>query len=172
MRDLAEATHINFIKRSKYYYRDNNVEYQVKEKDYINFIDNYIANKKVLFSFKNPWTYIHFSNANWMPNTWKIHISATYRNHIEILRIVSQYAISKEINFKFCSNIDQFISINSKTMSRASSGKFIVLYPLEQEFEETLEDLYNLLKKYDGPYILSDRPYKDSKTVYYRYGEI
>lgn len=171
MRDLAEAQHSNFIKKSKYFYREN-IRFDVKPNDYINFVKNYITNESFSVVFKEPWTYLSISNLNWMANGWKIHISANLKNHILILNIVARYAIEKKINFKFTSNIDQFIYINGKNVSRASSGKFIVLYPIEQEFLSTLEDLYTLLKPYDGPYILSDRPYKDSKVVFYRYGEI
>ncbi len=171
MRDLAEGTHSNFLKKNRYYYKEN-LRSKTEPNDYIYFVKNYITNENFPVVFKDPWTYLGISNTNRMANGWKIHISATFKNHIEILNIVAKYVIEKQMNFKFSTNLEQFIYINGKNVARVSSGKFIVIYPSEQAFLTTLEDLYNLLKGFDGPYILSDRPYKDSKIIYYRYGEI
>lgn len=176
MRDLAEGIHNNFLKKNRYYYKQN-LRTKFEPNDYIYFVKNYITNENLPVTFKDPWTYLSVSNNNrisngWMPNGWKIHISATLKNHIEILNIVAKYLIEKQISFKFSTNLEQFIYINGKNVARVSSGKFIVIYPSEEAFLTTLEDLYNLLKGFDGPYILSDRPYKDSKVIFYRYGEI
>lgn len=171
MRDLAEGIHNNFLKKHRYYYKQN-LRSKTEPNDYIYLVKNYITNENFPVTFKDPWTYLGISNNNRMANGWKIHISATFKNHIEILNIVAKYVIEKQISFKFSTNLEQFIYINGKNVARESSGKFIVLYPSEKAFFTTLEDLYNLLKGFDGPYILSDRPYKDSKVIYYRYGEI
>ena len=63
--------------------------------------------------------------------------------------------------------------MNFKNVDRGASGKFITIYPLnEEEFKELLEILYENLKDEKGPYILSDKRYKDCKVIYYRYGGI
>ena len=103
---------------------------------------------------------------------WKIHVSATVYNHIEILEIVAKYVTEHTISFKFGSDFKCFTAINGKEMDRASAGKYIVIYPDQDRFEQIIEELYHLLKEYQGCYILSDRPYKDSKVLFYRYGEI
>lgn len=171
MRDLAEGKHKNFVNKNRYYYKQN-VKSKAELNDYINFVRNYAIDENYSVVFKNPWTYISLPNNNWAANGWKIHISATLNNHIKILNIVAKYAFEKQMSFKFCTNMEQFAHINGKSIARVSSGKFIVLYPMQEDFLKTLEELYNLLKGFDGPYILSDRPYKDSNVIYYRYGEI
>lgn len=171
MRDLAEARHFSFLSSHRYYY-SNHEKRKIDSNDYINFVKNYFTNEYYNLFFKNPWTYVNFNGNELAANGWKIHISATINDHMEILNIVAKYSISKKIDFKFATNKEQFIYINSKNIARASSGKFIVIYPSAEKFDEVIEDLYLLLKDYKGPYILSDRPYKESRVLYYRYGEI
>ena len=44
-------------------------------------------------------------------------------------------------------------------------------YPLDlQHFREVADDLCETLAEFKGPYILSDKRYKNSEVVYYRYG--
>src|SRR5205085_916795 len=51
------------------------------------------------------------------------------------------------------------------------SGKFITIYPPgNREFLELIEELHIATTGLVGPYILSDHRYKDSATVFYRYG--
>jgi len=104
---------------------------------------------------------------------WKIHISATVVNCEEVLRIVARVCQQRETAFKF--TLDRFFValMTTKIWSRESSGKFITVYPLDvQHFYELLEALSTELQGIVGPYILSDRRYKDSHVVYYRYGGI
>jgi hypothetical protein len=64
-----------------------------------------------------------------------------------------------------------FLNINNKTMNRASGGKFITIYPRNKnDFKFYIQNLYQILKPFEGPYILSDRRYKDCKVLYYRFG--
>lgn len=171
MRDLAEAQHFGFLSGHRYYY-SNHEKRKIESNDYINFVKNYFTNEYYNLFFKNPWTYISFNDNELATNGWKIHVSATISNHIQILNIVAKYSIANKVDFKFATDKEQFIYINNKNIARASSGKFIVMYPSAEKFDEVIEELYLLLKDYNGPYILSDRPYKESRVLYYRYGEI
>jgi len=102
---------------------------------------------------------------------WKIHISATIYNYKEILEKTTIFCVENQLQFKFLADENALRDMNSKHANRGSSGKFITIYPInKEEFINVIEELYILLKEFEGPYILSDRPYKDSKTVYYRYG--
>ncbi len=104
---------------------------------------------------------------------WKIHVSATPRNFMDILKIVSSILFKERISFKFLANKRIFFSMISKNASRGSSGKFITVYPPNDEvFKYIIEKLYKGLKGFEGPYILSDKRYKDCKVLYYRYGGI
>jgi tRNA A-37 threonylcarbamoyl transferase component Bud32 len=119
------------------------------------------------------WFYLSPPEVKLPHQGWKIHISATVTNCEEVLRSVAMICRERETAFKF--TIDRFLVhlMATKAWSRESAGKFITIYPLnEQHFRELLEELYTALRGVVGPYILSDRRYKDSRVIYYRYGGI
>jgi serine/threonine protein kinase len=102
---------------------------------------------------------------------FKIHISATILNAKEILKTSIPIIVSHNSNFKFLKELKNLLFMNSRMANRGSSGKFITIYPPNEEvFKALLEELYKSLKHYEGPYILSDMRYKDCKVLYYRYG--
>ncbi len=119
------------------------------------------------------WCYLNVPEDNLPVQGWKIHVSATPKNFIDILKIVSSILFKERISFKFLANKRIFFSMISKNASRGSSGKFITVYPQNDEvFKYIIEKLYRELKDFEGPYILSDKRYKDCKVLYYRYGGI
>ncbi|MGR5920120.1 class III lanthionine synthetase LanKC N-terminal domain-containing protein [Bacillus paranthracis] len=66
-----------------------------------------------------------------------------------------------------------FFSLLEKSANRFSAGKYITIYPDdEKSFKYILESLYDELKLFNGPYILTDKRYLDAKVIYYRYGLI
>lgn len=101
---------------------------------------------------------------------WKIHISVNLNNYVEIINLVIPYLVNKRIAFKIIKDINIYKKNSLKTGNRESYGKFITVYPFEEEFVSIIEELYNILKDFEGPYILSDRRYKDCRVLYYRYG--
>lgn len=104
---------------------------------------------------------------------WKIHISATPLNCQAVLRRTVEICVEKEIAFKHL--VDRhLVSLTTwKGWARESSGKFITIYPSsDRHFEQIIETLYVALREFDGPYILSDKRYKDARVIYYRYGAI
>ena len=170
MKDLPVGNQLEYVSwDSEYYVRKD--FYGLKSDDYLRrlrtpeFEENYTVNNKA------PWTYCSVIGRREPVQGWKIHISGTYDNHFKILKKVFNYCVEKKLNFKFVINLGSYICINGRESSRSQHGKSIVIYPRQERIKETLEDLYKLLKGYEGPYILSDRPYKDSKVIYYRYGE-
>lgn len=102
---------------------------------------------------------------------WKIHVSSNIKNAKSILKVVADYANEESFSFKFIAD-NQLHSISTqKPYPRSQSGKFITIYPKDEEqFTKVIENLYLKLKDMDGPYILTDKRYKDSKVLYYRYG--
>jgi len=69
--------------------------------------------------------------------------------------------------------VDLFVSrlLCSKLWPRPGAGKLITIYPSdESRFIELIDEVYRATQGFQGPYILSDRRYKDSRSVYYRYG--
>ena len=171
VRDLSEINHIQYVYKGKNFYTTD-LRYSFDSKDYFSSIRNLLQLNNYCCFHKRPWTYCNILGKKLNVQGWKIHISATYKNHKDILEKVVKLAVEHQMCFKFATNEENFMYINSKNIARASAGKFIVLYPDEKEFEMVLEELYIILNKYQGPYILSDRPYKDSEVIYYRYGEI
>jgi Lanthionine synthetase C-like protein/Protein kinase domain len=105
------------------------------------------------------------------PQGWKIHVSAAPNNCRAVLDQVASTAAAAGVQFKFANDENTLRMMTSKRWPRGGSGKFITLYPTtEAKFLALLEDLYLVLKGEVGPYILSDRRYKDCRCLYYRYG--
>jgi hypothetical protein len=104
---------------------------------------------------------------------WKVHVSATLSNDSSVLREAAQIALANGVPFKFALDRNILSLMSSKAWPRSKSGKFITLYPADNLcFESLLEQLYTELRSFEGPYILSDRRYKDCRVLYYRYGGI
>jgi hypothetical protein len=79
--------------------------------------------------------------------------------------------VGAQATFKFVADPDMLDYLNSKNSHRASSGKFVTVYPRDEEQCRTLlESLHSVTKTLKGPHILSDRPFRDSKVVFYRSG--
>jgi hypothetical protein len=104
---------------------------------------------------------------------WKIHISAAAAQAVDLLKVVVPILTARVISFKFALDSRMLNFMNSKQWSRAGSGKFITVYPHDDaEFFSLIEELHQATRHFDGPYVLSDRRYKDSRVIHYRYGGI
>lgn len=104
---------------------------------------------------------------------WKIHVSATTTNCLEILAKVASIAFDDDVPFKFANDTNTLILMTSKRWSRGGSGKFITLYPCtEQEFCSIIARIHAAVHDHRGPYILSDKRYMNCQSLYYRYGGI
>lgn len=105
---------------------------------------------------------------------FKIHISSEPLKAQKLLNIVEKYCLSNKITYKYIFKKEDYYASLKKDFDRFSSGKFITIYPsTDYLFKKTLYDLNQLLgKKYNGPYILSDKQYNGSNTLYYRYGRM
>lgn len=113
------------------------------------------------------------STANTVPSQgWKIHVSATPANAREVLeRVLAVLFRRGQVNFKFALDLGTLFLLNSKNWSRGASGKFITIYPPDNSyFLDLIEELRIATEGLRGPYILSDRRYKDSGVIFYRYG--
>jgi class III lanthionine synthetase len=102
---------------------------------------------------------------------WKIHISSSAVDADTTLDLVARACTSFRIPFKHLVNEFHFVWLHQKYASRSQSGKFITLYPYEvPEAQSLLEYLTSEFEDRSGPFILSDRRYKNSRVVHYRYG--
>ena len=88
-------------------------------------------------------------------------------NAEEILRRVVPEYVREGVPFKLAADSDLLRLMGSKNYHRGSSGKFLVAYPQTAEHFIALIDLvHELTRDFEGPYILSDRRYKDNKVVH------
>jgi tRNA A-37 threonylcarbamoyl transferase component Bud32 len=101
---------------------------------------------------------------------WKIHASATTESAEEIVQAVWDYCVPRGIAFKFLRSQQLLFLRNAKYANRGASGKFITIYPAnEEEFAQVLHDLGELLDGRPGPYILSDLRW-GAGPLFARYG--
>ncbi|TWS95278.1 kinase [Streptococcus sp. sy018] len=105
---------------------------------------------------------------------FKIHLSGTINNYYELFSLVSPYLINQGIIFKYLNTFEAIEENFSERESYSESGKYITIYPKNKRHcEQILEELYNLIpQKMEGIYIVSDRPYKNSQVIFYRFGSI
>src|ERR1044071_6263906 len=107
------------------------------------------------------------------PQGWKIHISSSGSNADDILRAVVPVLARHDVAFKFSLDRRLLALMHSKGWARQGAGEFVTVYPLDEEqFKFLVEELHQVTREFDGLYILSDKRYKDSRVVFYRYGGI
>jgi serine/threonine protein kinase len=122
---------------------------------------------------KSIWIHASPPGADLPAQGWKIHLSATLASSPAILTTAARLLARGNVPFKFSADKTILLLINGKRWSRGGAGKFITIYPRDQrQCGELLESLHQALIGYHGPYILSDRRYRDSGVVFYRYGGI
>ncbi|TDP90017.1 class III lanthionine synthetase LanKC [Labedaea rhizosphaerae] len=101
---------------------------------------------------------------------WKIHVSTTPAAARRVLDVVSGYCVAAGVAFKHLRSQETLRLFNGKQAPRASSGKFVTIYPVDDAaFERVVTDLAELLAGTPGPYILSDLRIGDG-PLYVRYG--
>ncbi|MFJ5925143.1 class III lanthionine synthetase LanKC [Kitasatospora sp. NPDC092948] len=102
---------------------------------------------------------------------WKVHVSARLPRLGAVLDTVADICFAQDVAFKHTATDQLYWSLHRKHASRPQSGKFIAAYPTDVEAARRLmEALREALDGEQGPLILSDRRYRDSETVHYRYG--
>jgi hypothetical protein len=118
------------------------------------------------------WTQCFRHGATFRQQGWKIHLSAVVATANTLLERVVPVLAARGVPFKFVSDRQMHALSLSKIWPREGTGKFITIYPdSDEQFPELVTELDALTRDLRGPYILSDRPYQDSRTVFYRYGE-
>ena len=117
------------------------------------------------------WFHVHTPRIVIPAQGWKVHLSSLPSNSIAILTVAATVAVKGDIPFKFALDPRIRSLMCSKSWYRGGSGKFITFYPSNlDQFKWLLEELYERLRGETGPYILSDKRYKDCRALYYRYG--
>ncbi|SDT83203.1 Protein kinase domain-containing protein [Streptomyces sp. TLI_053] len=102
---------------------------------------------------------------------WKIHVSARPERAQHVLDVVADTCFAQEAAFKHVSARFFFLALHHKHGARSQAGKFCTVYPPDTAgAERLLVLLAEALDGEEGAYVLSDRRYRDSRTVHYRYG--
>jgi serine/threonine protein kinase len=102
---------------------------------------------------------------------WSIEASARPADAERVLRAVAVVCVETGRSFEFTADRRLHELTNSKGWPRAHSGRFITIYPHDEaECRALLERLHRETTGAEGPYILSDRRYCDSRVLFYRYG--
>jgi hypothetical protein len=105
------------------------------------------------------------------PQGFKIHVSSTVALAETVLKRVVPECVRAGVSFKLIADPMLLRFMNSKRYARGGSGKFFAIYPPDERTFLTLtEALHQATRDLEGPYILSDKRYRDSKVVFYRYG--
>jgi serine/threonine protein kinase len=109
-------------------------------------------------------------NTSYAGQGWKIHVSTRSDQSEEVFRITFRKCVEYGVPFKFVADPGLLRLVNDKSWSREKSGKFFTIYPSDDLFPVLIQDLADALEGFEGPYILSDKRFRTSQTVYYRYG--
>lgn len=102
---------------------------------------------------------------------WKVHVSARLARAQHVLEKVAEACFSERVSFKHIHAELFFLCLHHKHAGREQAGKFCAAYPADEAAARRLLDrLEAALADEEGPYVLTDRRYRDSRTVHYRWG--
>ncbi|UCM88136.1 class IV lanthionine synthetase LanL [Streptomyces marincola] len=117
------------------------------------------------------WCYVTPPDSEFRAQGWKIHVSATPRSAVPVLRAASRVLLEHKAAFKFAKSLSRLRMLLSIRMDRGAGGKFITVYPSsDEQFTDLLQALHRATEGLEGPAILSDRRYLPDSLVHYRYG--
>lgn len=101
---------------------------------------------------------------------WKVHVSTRLEDAEQVLDIVWEHCLAAGLPFKFLPNRQLLRMVNAKYMPRESSGKFIAIYPSDDDqLRRALDGLSSALAGFEGPQILSDLRW-GAGPLHVRYG--
>lgn len=102
---------------------------------------------------------------------WKIHLSARADRAQHVLDVAAPIFVAHGVGFKHLGCSLYFVVTHHKHAERSQSGKFCAAYPPDTATAEALmRDLAAAFDGEEGPFVLSDRRFGDSRVVHYRYG--
>ncbi|MFL6145458.1 MAG: class IV lanthionine synthetase LanL [Labedaea sp.] len=118
------------------------------------------------------WCEVTSPNHHPRSHGWKLHVAATPLSAPVVLARVADVLIAEGCSFKFARDLRQVAQLVDGRCERSSGGKFVTVYPADQEqFRRLAQALHVATVDLAGPRILSDRPFRPGSLVHYRYGE-
>lgn len=122
-------------------------------------------------SRRGPWFIANPPDIDPVTQGWKLHVTAEFGESRVILHKALPVLCEARVPFKFLIDQRSADQACGKVFSRTASGKFITVYPIDDaQFHAVGAALAEVLAGHSGPYILTDRRWPGSTSVYYRYG--
>ena len=107
----------------------------------------------------------------WRGQGWKLHVSATPRNAVEVLSRSLDVLLAHGVRFKVVSSQRMLAAMNSAMFAKSQVGKFITVYPSDDAQAVRLAvDLDRVTRGQCGPRVPTDRVLRPASLVHYRYG--
>lgn len=104
---------------------------------------------------------------------FKLHLSATQFNCVDILDLVAPILLEGKIPFKCVGSVDLLIKLNYGIFGYSQVGKFITIYPFNPQHAVELALTLNLkTQPYRAPKVPSDRQLAPFSIIHYRYGSL
>lgn len=123
------------------------------------------------FVRSSPWFHVLGSDDRGLVQGWKIHVSATPLSALQVLQRVIPVLLQERCAFKIAETLKTLAVMNEAHYPRAHSGKFITIYPNDDEqFRRIAIGCDNATQGLQGPAVLSDRRLRSGSLVHYRYG--
>jgi serine/threonine protein kinase len=119
---------------------------------------------------KGPFKVVMYSDR--MPlQGWKIHLSPTLCDFSKVVSYVDSLCQQTRSAFKFVFSYGKYFLMTSKQLAPSQFGKIITIYPSNRKvFLEFLTSLYQEFSDLTGMDVPSDRSYRESSLIHYRYG--
>jgi hypothetical protein len=145
--------------------------YRSRTADFRDFVRGMVPDGWTVGEEPGAWCHVKAPHDEMPDAGFKIHVSTMHENARETLRAIVPILVEEATTFKVLVD-EQILDLsNSQVWGRESYGKFVTIYPWDLEhFKRLLERLHEATRGFAGPHILSDRQYKDSKILFYRYG--
>ncbi|SLK08221.1 MULTISPECIES: lanthionine synthetase LanC family protein [unclassified Paenibacillus] len=102
---------------------------------------------------------------------WKIHLSVVPGVGAELLRRITPVLTKHGVQWKVVNSGLKLIETSNGSSPLPQTGKCVTIYAAnEKQFLNLLEDMYVCTSGFEGPAIPTDRSYRESGCVFYRYG--
>ncbi|WP_341750192.1 class III lanthionine synthetase LanKC [Candidatus Tisiphia endosymbiont of Sialis lutaria] len=161
---------IQYYLFSQPHFFTNMENYEVRDSCYFEWI-NQMLPKNWSIQRREAWYVVKSDQIKIKSYGFKIHISLVSEVTEYALKQIVPILIKNQVAFKFLVDPEIHDFFNSQACNRVSAGKFLTVYPPDIDlFKEILQRLHEVTKDFFGPFILSDRPYQNSRCLFYRFG--
>jgi hypothetical protein len=118
-----------------------------------------------------PWSVQSLGTGPAPDQGWKLHLSATPRSALRVLRRALPILLARGTPFKVVNSLEGIGQLNSGEFGGTQVGKFLTAYPSDDAEAVALAgELHLATEGLAGPRVPSDRPLVPGSLVHYRYG--